>query len=362
MADLKRWTLNRHIAVSLLAITAAMAMIPKAEAAEETCFKTPTPVMSLGFGSRYEADSKTRSDIDEDSDAAVTKALKPIDQFIQNLAKVVSKAETEKDVATRRQYQRCVVDSIYAWAKADALNDMRTFNAKLSIPARIGGLAILFAESRDQVPGLHDRERIVEKWLQKRSQEIVYFFENEATKGAARNNLRAWASLAVGEVGVLNRDRGMIEWAILSNNTMIVNASSDGSLPLEMNRQRYALHYQLHAMAPLVTSVARICDAGYGKGGADLEKLQTMARFSVAAVKDPKIVQKINGKSQTVKPGLKNNLSAIAWLEPYVALSNDLEVKAEFEALRPMSNTKLGGNLTKLYDGRRVSCTISAQN
>jgi poly(beta-D-mannuronate) lyase len=166
----------------------------------------------------------------------------------------------------------------------------------------------------------------------------------------------------VGEVGVLNRDRGLVEWAILSNNTMIVNASPDGSLPLEMNRQRYALHYQLHAMAPLVTSVARICDAGYGKGGADLEKLQTMARFSVAAVKDPKIVQKINGKSQTVKPGLKNNLSAIAWLEPYVALSNDLEMKAEFEALRPMSNTKLGGNLTKLYDGRRVSCTISAQN
>lgn len=362
MANLTRWTLNRHIAASLLAITAAMTAAPKAALAEETCFKTPTPVMSLGFGSRYEADSDTRSDIDEESDAAVTKALKPIDQFIQNLAKIVSKAESEKDVATRRAYQRCVVDSVYAWAKADALNDMRTFNAKLSIPSRIGGLAILFAESRDQVPGLHDRERIVEKWLQKRAQEIVYFFENEATKGASRNNLRAWASLAVGEVGALNRDRGLIEWSILSNHTMIANASPDGSLPLEMNRQRYALHYQLHAMAPLVTSVARTCDAGYGKGGADLEKLQTMARFSIAAVKNPKIVQKINGKSQTVKPGLKNNLSAIAWLEPYVSLTNDLEMKSEFASLRPMSNTKMGGNLTKLYGDRRISCSISAQN
>jgi poly(beta-D-mannuronate) lyase len=362
LANLTRWTLNRHIAASLLAITAAMTAAPKAALAEETCFKTPTPVMSLGFGSRYEADSDTRSDIDEESDAAVTKALKPIDQFIQNLAKIVSKAESEKDVATRRAYQRCVVDSVYAWAKADALNDMRTFNAKLSIPSRIGGLAILFAESRDQVPGLHDRERIVEKWLQKRAQEIVYFFENEATKGASRNNLRAWASLAVGEVGALNRDRGLIEWSILSNHTMIANASPDGSLPLEMNRQRYALHYQLHAMAPLVTSVARTCDAGYGKGGADLDKLQTMARFSIAAVKNPKIVQKINGKSQTVKPGLKNNLSAIAWLEPYVSLTNDLEMKSEFASLRPMSNTKLGGNLTKLYGDRRISCSISAQN
>ncbi|MEC9462801.1 MAG: alginate lyase family protein [Pseudomonadota bacterium] len=202
----------------------------------------------------------------------------------------------------------------------------------------------------------------MEKWLQKWAQEIVYFFENEATKGASRNNLRAWASLAVGEVGVLNRDRGLVEWSILSNDNMITNADSDGSLPLEMNRQRYALHYQLHAMAPLVTSVARNCEAGYGKGGADLEKLKTMARFSIAAVKDPKIVQKINGKSQTVKPGLKNNLSAIAWLEPYVSVTNDLEMEKEFASFRPMSNTKLGGNLTKFYDDRRISCTISVQN
>lgn len=362
MADLTHWTLNRHIAASLLAIAAAIATAPAAQAADETCFKTPTPVMSLGFGSRYEADSKSRSDIDEESDAAVTKALKPIDQFIQNLAKIVSKAQTEKDIATRRAYHRCVVDSVYAWAKADALNDMRTFNAKLSVPARIGGLAILFAESRDQVPGLHDRERIVEKWLQKRAQEIVYFFENEATKGAARNNLRAWASMAVGEVGVLNRDRGLVEWSILSNNTMITNAATDGSLPLEMNRQRYALHYQLHAMTPLVASVARLCEAGYGKGGADLDKLRTMAHFSVKAVKDPKIVQKINGKSQTVKPGLKNNLTSLAWLEPYVALTNDLDMEKEFASLRPLSNSKLGGNQTNLYDDQRISCTITVQN
>ncbi|MDH4413400.1 MAG: alginate lyase family protein [Rhizobium sp.] len=362
MADRTRWTLNRHVAASLLAIAAALTAAPSAQAAGETCFKTPTPVMSLGFGSRYEDGSQTRSDIDEESDAAVTKALKPIDQFIQNLAKIVSKAQTEKDVATRRAYQRCVVDSIYSWAKADALNDMRTFNAKLSVPSRIGGLAILYAESRDQVPGLHDRERIIEKWLLKRAQETVYFFETEATKGAARNNLRAWASLAVGEVGVLNRDRGLVEWSILSNNTMITDAAADGSLPLEMNRQRYALHYQLHAMTPLVTSVARLCEAGYGKGGADLEKLSTMAHFSIAAVKDPTIVQKINGKSQTVKPGLKNNLSSIAWLEPYVALTNDVEMVTEFGSLRPLANSKLGGNQTKQYEGQRISCTITVQN
>lgn len=333
-----------------------------AEAAQQTCFTAPKPVMSLGFGSRYQASSKSRSDLDADSDAQVTKALKPIDEFIQDLAKQITKAGTEKDIVTRRLYQRCVIDNVYAWAKADALSDMQTPNAKLSVPSRVGGIAIAYAEARNQVPGLGDKQRIIEAWLLNRARETVYFFDNEATKGASRNNLRAWASLGVGEVGIVTEDRALVDWAITSNRTMIESASPDGSLPLEMNRMRYALHYQLHAMTPLVASVARLCDAGYGKGGADFNKLSTMARFSVNAVKDPKIVQKINGKSQTVKPGLKANVSSLAWLEPYVALSNDLNMEKEFASLRPFSNSKLGGNQTALYDGRRISCTITAQN
>ncbi|KQW29598.1 alginate lyase [Rhizobium sp. Root274] len=347
---------------SLLFVGTAIGGASTAEAAQQTCFTAPKPVMSLGFGSRYEAASKSRSDLDEESDAKVTKALKPIDEFIQDLAKQISKAGSEKDVATRRLYQRCVVENVYTWAKADALNDMRTPNAKLSIPSRVGGIAIAYAEARNQVPGLGDKQRTIEAWLLKRARETVYFFDNEATKGASRNNLRAWASLGVGEVGILTEDRALVDWAIMSNKTMIEGASPDGSIPLEMNRMQYALHYQLHAMTPLVASVARLCDAGYGKGGADFGKLGSMARFSVNAVKDPKIVQKINGKAQTVKPGLKTNASSLAWLEPYVALSNDVNLEKEFASLRPLSNSKLGGNQTALYDGRRISCTITAQN
>lgn len=349
-------------ATALVFAGTALGGATTAGAAEQTCFPAPKPVMSLGFGSRYEAASKSRSDLDEDSDAKVTKALKPIDEFIQDLAKQVTKAGTEKDIATRRLYQRCVIDNVYVWAKADALNDMKTPNAKLSVPSRIGGIAIAYAEARNQVPGLGDKQRTIESWLLKRARETVEFFDNEATKGASRNNLRAWASLGVGEVGILAEDRALVDWAIMSNKTMIDGASPDGSLPLEMNRMRYALHYQLHAMTPLVASVARLCDAGYGKGGADIGKLGTMARFSIEAVKDPKLVQKINGKSQTVKPGLKANLSSLAWLEPYVALSNDTKMEKELGSIRPLNNSKLGGNQTALYQGRRISCTITAQN
>ena len=347
-------------AVSLLALAALGGTASIANAAEETCFSIPAPVISLGFGSRYEADSKTRSDLDDDSDAAVTKALKPIDLFIQNLAKQVTKAGKETDATSRADYQRCVINAVYQWASANALSDMQTDNAKLSVPSRVGGIAIAYAESRNQVSGVADRQRVIEKWLLERARATVHFFDNDATKGAARNNLRAWASLAVGEVGILNEDKPLTDWAILSNRTMITDASPDGSLPLEMNRQQYALHYQLHAMSPLVTSIARLCSAGYGKGGADLTKLATMARFSINAVKDPTIVQKITGVKQTVEPGLKDNTSSLGWLEPYVALSNDKKMETEFADLRPLPNSKLGGNATALYGNKRTSCVITA--
>ena len=106
-------------AVSLLALAALGGTASIANAAEETCFSIPAPVISLGFGSRYEADSKTRSDLDDDSDAAVTKALKPIDLFIQNLAKQVTKAGKETDATSRADYQRCVINAVYQWASAN---------------------------------------------------------------------------------------------------------------------------------------------------------------------------------------------------------------------------------------------------
>lgn len=347
---------------AVLALSLTPLATREAEAASDVCFTVPQPVMSLGFGSRYEAASKARTDLDEESDAAVTKALKPIDKFIQNLSREVTRASAKDDPAIKRAHQRCVIDAVHKWASADALNDMRTFNAKLAVPSRIGGIAIAYAEVRNTVPGLEIKQKVIENWLSRRAKETVYFFDNEATEGASRNNLRAWASLAVGEVGNLTKNREFVEWAILSNRTMIEGASANGSLPLEMNRKQYALHYQLHAMSPLMTSVARLCDQGYGKGGADFDKLATMARFSVRAVKDPTIVQKINGRSQTVKPGIKENLSALAWMEPYVALTGDEMFERQFAAYRDLSNSKLGGNLTDLYANRQVSCTISASN
>ena len=51
----------------------------RAEDKPFACPAVPAPVVALNFGSRYTDDSKTRSDIDEVSNAEVDAALQPVE-------------------------------------------------------------------------------------------------------------------------------------------------------------------------------------------------------------------------------------------------------------------------------------------
>ncbi len=328
--------------------------------AKEQCLDDREPVVSLDFGSRYKADSKSRSDIDTESDAEVTNALKTIDVFIQDLTRLVGKAQTEEDPEKQVAMSTCVLDAVYDWAKADALSDLRTMNAKLAAPARLGAIAIAYAEAASLIPDKKVEKQVIETWLQARARATMNFFDNEATNGASRNNLRAWASLAVGQIGIISKQMELVDWSIESNRTMIAGSADDGSLPLEMRRKKYALHYQLHALTPLVTSIAMLCSAGYGNGDADLARLGTIANFTIEGVNNPAIVEALVGAHQSTEPGIKANTASLAWLEPYVSLTEDKSISGELAGLRPLRNSKLGGDVTRIYGNKRIDCSTDA--
>jgi poly(beta-D-mannuronate) lyase len=349
----RKWTAGWAVTTGALVLFVGMTNIASAKA---KCPDVPNPVVSLEFGSRYKADSNTRSDIDAESDAEVTSVLKSIDRFIQGLTRQIGKAQAEDDQKKQLIMSSCVLNAIHAWAKADALSDMRTANAKLAVPSRIGGIAIAYAETRSMVPGMEAEKQAIETWLLARAKATMDFFDNDATKGASRNNLRAWASLGVGQIGILSKQTELVDWSIDSNRTMVTGSAADGSIPLEMRRKKYALHYQLHALTPLVTSIAMICDAGYGNGQADLERLKIIAGFSLNGVKNPKIVEAIAGEAQTVEPGLKANTESLAWLEPYASLTGEKDVNAVLLEIRPLLNSKLGGDVTRIYGNRHIDC------
>lgn len=338
---------------SFLNIAAAMSLLLgtttplPAEEKGYSCKAPPAPVTALDYGSRYTDESKSRSDIDEASNAEVDAALKPVEQFIGELVRMSNTALVDGDAARAG----CVLDWLAAWADAGALTDLKTLNVQLSVPARYAGLAMALLQA-DVVGGLDGEKRArVLAWLKQAAGDMVAFFDSEAPPNASKNNLRAWAGLAAAAIGRLDGERALLDWAKTSFELVACQASEDGALPLEMNRADKALNYQLHATAPLVVAADLLAATGYDGYAACDGKLAQIAAFSLRALDDPALVEAISGKEQTFQTG-KQEIEPfmLAWVEPLLRHHPDAGIDAFVEDFRPLSHAKLGGNLTRLGD------------
>jgi poly(beta-D-mannuronate) lyase len=312
------------------------------------CNPVPDPVISLAFGSRYTDESKDRSDIDEQSNAEVNKALKPVERYISALSRMANAAiMTEEHRAERIA---CVSTWLWTWADAGALTSLESSSAKLSVSPRLSGLA--FAYGQVKSAGTIDAEHAatIEPWLTKQAGTVVRFFDEEAPEKASKNNLRLWAGLAATEIGIVVNNPGLVEWGRATNEMVACAANADGSLPLEMGRGALSLHYQLHALGPLVVTASLLEDQGIPAFEVCGSKIAVIVDFTLKAVKDPTIVDGIAGEPQSYSAG-KEKLEPfeMAWAEPYLSRFENPDLEAFVAPLRPMSHAKLGGNLTAIY-------------
>nr|WP_321483060.1 alginate lyase family protein [uncultured Cohaesibacter sp.] len=367
------------------------------------CPNFPEATISLSYGSRYKDDSKSRSELDAEANAAVNKALGPSDRFIQILARLADKAQ--KKTAQRDDIVRCAIDGIAHWAEADSFSEIDSLTANLSYASRVGGIAIAYAQFKALIPkvqaepveevttvgqmqlldksdladtdegsqavaaeegdGLPGSESLAEKepvllpeeyrestktiehWLAKLGASIIHFWETDGPPMASKGNLRAWAALAVIQIGLTIDNEDYIEWGLESHRVILDTIDPDGSLPMEMRRGKYALHYQLHAVAPLVTATAMLEEANKRNPKLYMDRLMMAAKFSLRAIEKPQLVEEKTDKPQTVKSGLlEQKKYQIAWLEPLLALEEDPQLDATIDDLRPLRNSKLGGNMT----------------
>lgn len=303
------------------------------------CPVMPDPVIGLDHGSRYTDDDKSRSSFDEASNDDVNTQLEPIDTFITELVKVANTALS--DESTRAEGATCVIDSLAVWAEADALRDLATMNAQLAVPSRIAGLALAYGQVRPLVSA-SGNTALIEDWLMRRADATMVYFDNDAPPNASRNNLRAWAALGVAQVGLIADNDTMQDWAASSVRLVACQAAEDGSLPLEMAREHLALHYQIHAVAPLVVTAALLPEH-------DLFRICEMAvhrtiDFVVEAFADPTLAEDVTGHTQTYFNGSEElRAFELAWAVPYLTLFYAPALANLVKDLGILSNSKLGG-------------------
>lgn len=313
------------------------------------CDMPPEPVVSLNFGSRYTDDSVTRSDIDEDSNAAVNAALAPIEQFLRDLSRAANAITAGGD--DQVALADCIIAQMDIWAQADAFSDLGTITANFAIGSRLAGFALVYQQAAPFSGDLAARQRI-EDWLGRRVDEQMTFWEEDATSGAKTGNLRAWATLAINVVGDIRDDPVALRWSAWSATYLQCQALEDGSLPQEMRRGKYALHYQLHAIAPMVVTTYLLETQGFSIMGVCDDALQRIVRFALDDLDTGAASQAYSGKVQSYFDGTEELRSfELSWLEAYLSLYPSPEIDAFAEQYRPLRHSKLGGDQALLWGG-----------
>lgn len=335
---INRWTLSTALALTM----GSQAM---------ACDIDDAPVVTLDYGSRYQADSKSRSEIDEVSDREVTNALKPIDKFIQNLAREANRALSDNDPEEAAAHANCVVDNIARWAEAEALSDLATFNARMSIGSRKTGIAMSLLQVADLTTSA-DNLAVSRDWLADLAQHEITFWEEEATFGSRRGNLRAWSALGTTATAILTEDADLLEWSRNSAAFVLCTASPDGSLPQEMRRAQWALHYQLHAVSPLVLTTALMEREGLPLKTVCADALERAVIYAVNDLETGTVTEEKTGHVQSYFDGTEELESfELAWAEVYLTMFDTPEVSEFVEPFRPLRSSKLGGDQVTVRDG-----------
>ena len=322
-------------------------MAPPAFAATEDCGVAPEPIIAMGFSSRYTDESETRSELDEKSNDAVNAALGPLDDFLRDLTNLANDVTEGKD--GQMETAACVVSQLAQWAEADALSEMNTINANFSVGARIAGFALAYMQVAPFSSDLQARNTI-EDWLGRRASDQMTFWEEDATSGAKTGNLRAWATLGINVVGDLRDDPVALRWSAWSAAFLQCQALEDGSLPQEMGRGKYALHYQLHAVAPMVLTTLLLEKQDMSVRGVCDNALDRIVQFTIDDLETGAASEAYSGEPQTLFDGTEELRSfQMAWLEAYLTLEPNPELDAFADQFRPLAHSKMGGDQALLW-------------
>jgi poly(beta-D-mannuronate) lyase len=331
-------------------VTAAV----KSSKAKFSCEPAARPVVSLDLGSRYAPTSQTKSEISDEANAQANAALEPVDDFVDTISQLANAADLKSN--TSQAMADCVMASLDAWATGDALTRLETLNARLAVSPRLSGIALAYSQVKLIAKPDPDRDKRIETWLQGRGRAVMAFFDKDAGPMASTNNLRAWAALATAAIADGIDDQPMRDWARKSYRLIICGANENGTLPQEMKRGERALHYQLHALAPLVVTLLLIDPANAEGDELCDDRLKSIVEFTLAAMKDPTLVEADAGAEQTFsKKDQKLAAYQMAWAEPYLERFPFPELNDFVQPLRPLVYSKIGGDMTQIYRAGHTS-------
>lgn len=312
-----------------------------------SCKDPPPPILSLETISRYDQNDPTRSIVVQERSDAYEAIVRPLRDYQK---KVVSDANKfTRSGGENVAAGLCALQWLDAWAKADALNDMRTEGAYFSRAGSLSALSLAYIQVSNLKAAGTDRRPRIQRWLEKMGESTsAYYDQLPKSRSVAMNNHSYWAGAGAAAAGVASNNSDLVQWGYKSYRAGVCQVSKDGSLPLELRRGGRAASYHNFATAPLVL----IAQIG-ARNGVDLDAvcdgaLGRLVGFTLGVQDNPAIITQMTGYAQE---GKEEESDGLGWTEIYFSRFAPPAAWAErLDRYRPHKSTLLGGNVTMLYD------------
>jgi poly(beta-D-mannuronate) lyase len=274
-------------------------------------------------------------------------AVRPVRAFV---ARVTGLADDwMRSSPAKPAYAARALDQLAGWAAAGALlgdvNKQGSYERKWTL----GSLALAFLKVRT-APGLDAAKRAATtEWLVHVARAVMPPYD-DLRESSSRNNHAYWAGLAVASVGIAAEDRTLLDWGIARAKMGLADVRPDGTLPLEMERGKLALHYHAFALPPLVL-LAEIGEAnGIPLYEANDGALKRLAGVVLAGMADPASFGTLAGTPQTFPLETHPRPAYFAWGEAYYARFRDPRLLRWLASgMRPLVDARLGGDQTLAF-------------
>lgn len=311
------------------------------------CPKPPTPSHDLIFTSIYTDKSNGTSKVDEEARKEYRNQISKLKEYENQIYKWIESGFIGDENGTNNI--SCAISWLSNWAENRSLLDGKTnFQGEAVRKWILASLSSLYIQIKylPDIDSLEKKE--IEKWFKRLGKVVIKDYERNPERNSRNNNHMYWAAWSVMITGVALNDIHFYRWGRKKFKQALADIQTDGTLPLEIERQSKAFHYHLFAAGPLVLMAETVT-----KNGKDMYKYNNKAlprlvdRILEELGNDQAYITDMAGSIQdldrTITPG------NLAWLEVYNTRYPSDTAMIWLEDLRPMIQRRLGGNLTRIY-------------
>lgn len=318
-----------------------------------TCPNAPSPFSgSLIFTSKYEGTDDANSVVNPDA----------LDDYLEQTNNMTELQRVIADLSNKYLrtgnviYRKCALDTLLSWAKSEALLSKSTNHTgaavrKWTLAAIAAGYAKLVFSSAQQPAIDPTQKQLIEHWLEKMAEQVIVDYSTIPLGKV--NNHDYWAAWAVGISATFLNRTDLLQWSYEKYVQAMGQVDiKQGFLPNELKRKSLALSYHHYAAQPLVSLGLLLKANNYDVLSINHNALERLVKFTLSSTANPQLIEDLAGVKQKKEKLVSS--TGLSWLEPWLVLKPDAEIPIRWQQLRPMTSSRLGGDLTLIYAARYI--------